>query len=132
MMKRISGAIAPIAAILIITLSSLSSVFSAQTVPSDPLPSWHQGTVKAAIIEFVSRTTVEGSPDYVPTEGRIATFDNDGTLWPEQPLIQGMFVLERLKVMAKSDPSLRQKQPFQAVLEGDIAYIKQAGEEAIW
>jgi hypothetical protein len=120
-----------IAAVIVIALSSLTSVFTAQTSFPDPLPSWNQGTVKTAIIEFVSRTTAAGSPDYIPPTERIATFDNDGTLWPEQPLIQGMFVLERLKAMGKSDPSLRQKQPFQAALEGDLAYIKQAGEEAI-
>jgi hypothetical protein len=103
----------------------------AQNSSSDPLPSWNSGTVKTAIIEFVNHTTTSGSPDYLPPKDRIATFDNDGTLWAEKPLIQGMFVLESLKALVKKNFNLREKQPFKAALEGDIAYIKQVGEEAV-
>lgn len=98
---------------------------------ADPLPSWNNGEVKRSIIEFVSRVTTANSPDFVPIADRIATFDNDGTLWAEQPVVQGMFVLEKLQAMAAADPSLTQQQPFQAALEGDVEYFKQAGEAAI-
>jgi hypothetical protein len=98
---------------------------------ADPLPSWNNGEVKRSIIEFVTRVTTADSPDFVSTADRIATFDNDGTLWAEQPVVQGMFVLEKLQAMAAADPSLTQQQPFQAALEGDVEYFKQAGEAAI-
>jgi hypothetical protein len=98
---------------------------------ADPLPSWHDGPSKRAILAFVSRVTTEGGPDFVPPAERIATFDNDGTLWPEQPVIEGVFALEKLKAMAARDSSLRQRQPFKAMLEGDRAYLSQAGPEAV-
>lgn len=98
---------------------------------ADPLPSWNNGEVKQSIIEFVTRVTTADSPGFVSTADRIATFDNDGTLWAEQPVVQGMFVLEKLQAMAAADPSLTQQQPFQAALEGDVEYFKQAGEAAI-
>lgn len=98
---------------------------------ADPLPSWNNGEVKQSIIEFVSRVTTENSPDFVPVADRIATFDNDGTLWAEQPVVQGMFVLGKLQAMAAADRTLTERQPFQAALEGDVEYFKQAGEAAI-
>jgi hypothetical protein len=130
MNKRIYLAIAAICAIALIWLSGLMSptLVRAET---DPLPSWNDGTVKQAITEFVSRITTPGSPNFVPVADRIATFDNDGTLWAEQPIVQGMFTLAKLKEMVATDPSLTQKQPFQAALAGDMAYFKQADEEAI-
>ena len=66
-----------------------------------PLPSWNDREVKKAIIHFVTRVTTEGSPDYVPSEQRIATFDQDGTLWSEQPVVQGMFLMYQLERMAQ-------------------------------
>jgi len=128
-MKKIYSAIAVFVGCLILILNNSMSV--AQNTARDPLPSWNTGTVKTAIVEFVNRTTTSGSPDYLPPKNRIATFDNDGTLWAEKPLIQGMFVLESLKILVKTNPSLREKQPFKAALEGDLAYIKQIGEEAV-
>ncbi len=128
-MKRIHSAIAVFVSCLILILNHSMSL--AQNSSSDPLPSWNSGTVKTAIIEFVNSTTTLGGPDYLSPENRIATFDNDGTLWAEKPLIQGMFVLERLKALVKMNPSLREKQPFKAALDGDLAYIKQVGEEAV-
>lgn len=128
-MKRIHSAIAVFVSCLILILNHSMSL--AQNSFSDPLPSWNSGTVKTAIIEFVNSTTTLGSPDYLSPENRIATFDNDGTLWAEKPLIQGMFVLESLKVLVKTNPSLREKQPFKAALDGDLAYIKQVGEKAV-
>lgn len=94
----------------------------AQTL--DPLPSWNQGTAKTSIIEFVNRVTKEDSADFVPKNDRIAIFDNDGTLWVEKPFIQMMFVKERLKMMVKTDPSLKEKQPFKAALEDDDKYFQ--------
>ena len=95
----------------------------AATVATDPLPSWNDGQLKQSIIEFVSKTTTEGSPDFIPVADRIATFDNDGTLWAEQPVIQGLFAFSRVKDVVEKNPSLKSKQPFRAVLEGDHEYL---------
>lgn len=130
MNKRIYLLMTATFAIILIWLSGLTSPTPVHAI-DDPLPSWNDGRVKQSITEFVSRVTTANSPDFVPVEDRIATFDNDGTLWAEKPVVQGMFVLARLKEMTAADPSLNQKQPFQAALEGDVAYFKQAGEEAV-
>jgi hypothetical protein len=99
-------------------------------VNKDPLPSWNDGNSKRAIVEFVKRTTTEGSPDFVPAPERIATFDNDGTLWVEQPMYtQLAFVLDRVKALAPQHPEWKQKQPFKAVLEGDLNAVAQSGEK---
>lgn len=117
----------------VILLMSIIGMISPNSVHAtgDPLPSWNDGEVKQSIVEFVARVTTENSLDFVPVADRIATFDNDGTLWAEQPVVQGMFVLGKLQAMAAADPSLTQRQPFQAALEGDVEYFKQAGEAAI-
>src|SRR5262245_2947392 len=81
---------------------------------SDPLPSWNDTKVKQAIVAFVKTVTDKAHPDYIPPEDRIATFDNDGTLWCEMPLVELMFTLERLKALAARDPTLKEKQPFKA------------------
>lgn len=99
---------------------------------ADPLPSWNDGAVKRAIIDFVSRVTKEGGADFVPVQDRIAAFDNDGTLWVEKPFPNEVyFVLSRVREMAAKDPTLKTKQPFKAVLEGDAAYLHEAGEKAV-
>jgi len=98
---------------------------------TDPLPSWNEGPTKQAILSFMARVTKEGGPGFVPVEDRIAVFDNDGTLWPEKPVIQGAFLLDRLKTLAAKDPSLKQRQPYKAALEGDVAYFMEAGEKAV-
>jgi phosphoglycolate phosphatase-like HAD superfamily hydrolase len=86
----------------------------------DPLPSWNNGPAKQAILRFVKGTTDKHSASYVAPEDRIATFDQDGTLWTEQPLYgQAMFALDRVGKLAPQHPEWRQQQPFQAVLEGD-------------
>ncbi len=86
----------------------------------DPLPSWNNGPAKEAILKFVKDTTDKHSASYVVPEDRIATFDQDGTLWTEQPLYgQAMFALDRVGKLAPQHPEWRQQQPFQAVLEGD-------------
>ena len=87
----------------------------------DPLPSWNDGATKQSITTFVSRVTTQGGPDFVPVDQRIATFDNDGTLWIEQPMyVQLAFVLDRVKTMAPQNPGWKTKQPFKAVLDGDL------------
>jgi phosphoserine phosphatase len=97
---------------------------------SDPLPSWNNGRAKQAIVEFVGRVTTRG-PYYVPPAERIATFDNDGTLWQEQPVVEAAFSLTRLAARSADDPTLRERQPFKAALEHDVAYLRLAGEEAV-
>jgi hypothetical protein len=95
------------------------------------LPSWNDGPVRSAILDFVARVTKEGGPDFVPPSERIATFDNDGTLWCEQPLQnQFFFAFDRLEALAAKDPSLRERQPFKAFLERDLATIHALGKQA--
>lgn len=97
---------------------------SIASTPIDPLPSWNEGTVKAAILDLVQRVTDPTSPDYVPPATRIATFDNDGTLWCEYPLlVQVYFLLDRVATIAAQQPELGQQQPFKAVLEKDKATL---------
>ena len=89
-----------IAAAAFLALAFTASVPQAQT---DPLPSWNDGSAKSSITAFVERVTRQGGPDFVPVEQRIATFDNDGTLWTEQPIyVQAAFVLDRVKVLRRS------------------------------
>jgi phosphoglycolate phosphatase-like HAD superfamily hydrolase len=88
----------------------------------DPLPSWNDGPAKQAILTFVKDTTDKHSSKYVEPVNRIATFDQDGTLWTEHPLYaQAMFALDRVGILASQHPEWKQKQPFKAVLEGDRA-----------
>ena len=85
---------------------------------TDPLPSWNDGSAKKAILDFVRTTTTQGSPNFVPADERIATFDQDGTLWVEQPMYsQVMYVLERVPVLVKGKPELAKVAPFSIVLE---------------
>ncbi|HEV7284580.1 MAG TPA: HAD family hydrolase [Kaistia sp.] len=101
------------------------------TAQADPLPSWNDGKTKTAIVDFVMRTTTPG-PDFIAAGDRIATFDNDGTLWSEQPLyFQLAFVLDRVKAMAGDHPEWKNTQPFQAVLEGDSKTLLAGGEKGI-
>lgn len=98
---------------------------------ADPLPSWNDGPVKQSIVRFVSRVTTQGSPDFLPEEERVAVFDNDGTLWQEKPAVQGAFLMERVRALADKDPSLREKQPYKAVLEGDVKALMEGGEKPL-
>ena len=102
-------------------------VATAQAGPAgDPLGSWRAGASKQAILEFVQRVTTEGSPDFVPPAERVAVFDNDGTLWCEQPMpIQLDFILRRLVAMAEQDPELRTRQPWQAAYTSDYGWLRQ-------
>lgn len=88
---------------------------------SDPLPSWNSGASKTAIINFVTKTTKEGSADFIPQADRIAVFDNDGTLWTEQPMyFQVAFAMDQIKAMAPQHPEWKTTQPFKAALENDM------------
>ena len=95
----------------------VSATVGAQT---DPLPSWNDGTAKKAIVEFVQSTTTQGGPRFVPPSERIATFDQDGTLWVEHPMYtQVLYCLERVPAVVKAKPELAQVEPFKTVLSGD-------------
>jgi phosphoglycolate phosphatase-like HAD superfamily hydrolase len=99
---------------------------------NDPLPSWNEGPAKKAIIDFVKETTDKASPKYVPPEARIATFDQDGTTWVEQPLYtQVMFAFHQVGVLAKQDPKLAGAEPFKTVLSGDRAAIAKLTTKAL-
>ena len=113
--------------VLLATVCSRSAV--AQT---DVLPSWGDGSTKQSIIEFVEHVTKEGGRDYVPPAERIAVFDNDGTLWAEQPIyVQLAFSLDRVKALAAEHPEWKDEQPFKAVLEGDMKSVIAGGEHAL-
>jgi phosphoglycolate phosphatase-like HAD superfamily hydrolase len=97
---------------------------------TDPLPSWNDGAVKKAIIDFVPRVTTPGGPDFVPVDQRIATFDNDGTLWAEQPMyFQIMFAMDRVRALAAQHPGWKKQQPFKAVLGDDRKALAALGEK---
>jgi hypothetical protein len=98
----------------------------------DPLPSWNDTAPKKAIVAFVEKVTKEGSPDFVPPNERIATFDNDGTLWCEQPMyFQFFFALDRVKALAPQHPEWKTKEPFASLLKGDVKGAVAGGEKAI-
>ena len=99
---------------------------------ADPLPSWNEGPARQAIVGFVQTATDESSPAFVPPAERIATFDNDGTLWVEHPMYtQLAFALDRIKELAPQHPEWKTKPPFQAVLDDDLAALAAAGEKGI-
>lgn len=99
---------------------------------SDRLPSWNDGPNKQAIVSFVERVTREGGPDFVPVVERIAVFDNDGTLWSEQPIyFQFAFALDRVKALAPHHPEWKTQQPFKAVLDGDMKALLASGEKGL-
>jgi hypothetical protein len=99
---------------------------------ADPLPSWNDGPAKQSIIGFVEQVTQEGSPFFVPVAERIATFDNDGTLWCEQPApAQAYFALDRVKALASRHPEWQTKQPFASLLEGDLRATLAGGEHEL-
>ena len=103
-------------------LLSASSAFA-----GDPLPSWNDAPAKRSIVSFVERVVKEGRPDFVPVADRVAAFDNDGTLWSEQPCyVQAAFAVDRLKVLAAEHPEWKEKPPFKAVLEKGLEGIAHA------
>lgn len=98
----------------------------------DPLPSWNEGVSKKSITDFVTKTTQDGNKEFIPVTDRIACFDNDGTLWTEQPMyFQLAFAIDRIKAMAPEHPEWKTTQPFQALLEGDMKTVMAGGEKAL-
>ena len=113
-------------------LPMLSASLRPAQAQSDPLPSWNDGATKQSITSFVARVTTQGGPDFVPADQRIATFDNDGTLWIEQPMyVQLAFILDRVKALAPQNPGWTTEQPFKAVLDGDLKALAASGERGL-
>jgi len=99
---------------------------------ADPLPSWNEGPARQAIVAFVERVTKPGGPDFVAPPERIAVFDNDGTLWSEQPMyVQLAFVLDRVQALAPQHPDWKEKEPFASALRGDLAGVAASGEHGL-
>ena len=117
--------------LMAITLAAALALASLAAA-ADPLPSWNEGQAKRAIVDFVERVTTTGGADFVPVPERIAVFDNDGTLWAEKPMyVQLAFALDRVKALAPQHPEWKDKQPFKAVLEGDLKTVAAGGEHAL-
>lgn len=115
---------------LIITMMVLSA--ATRLPAADPLPSWNDSAAKQNIIEFVEKVTQKGTPDYIPPELRIATFDNDGTLWSEKPMyFQMFFAVDRVKALAPQHPEWKTQEPFASVLKGDYKTAFAGGEKAV-
>lgn len=115
-----------------VVLVAMVALIAAQANAADPLPSWNETAAKKAIITFVEKVTTKGSPDFVRPADRIATFDNDGTLWCEQPMyVQLTFAIDRVKALAPKHPEWKEKQPFKAILEDDLETLKEEGKHAL-
>ncbi len=117
-------------------VAGLAAASLLPAVPSfaqaDPLPSWNDGPVKQAILDFVPRATAVGGSDFVPVPERIATFDNDGTLWTEQPYyFHVIFALDRAKAMVAQHPEWRTVEPFRSVLADDRTALASMGEKGV-
>jgi len=122
--------ILPVRLASLVTVGIIASAAWAQQ--TDPLPSWNDGPAKARILAFVKSATEQGGRDYVPPAERLAVFDNDGTLWSEQPMyFQLAFALDRVKVLAPKHPEWKTKQPFKAALEGDMQTLAASGEHGL-
>ena len=116
------------------TPGSNSTPPASTTAPASPeaLPSWNDGPARKALTSFVARVTTDGSPDYVASAARIAVFDNDGTLWAEQPMyFQIAFALDRVKALAGQHPEWTTREPFKSVLAGDMKGVMAGGEHAL-
>lgn len=121
--------LATVAAVSFIAVGWSPCVEAAQP---DPIPSWNDGAVKQAIVSFVTRVTSGDGIDFVPREERIAVFDNDGTLWAEQPMyFQLAFAIDRVKVLAQTHPEWKDEEPFASLLKGDVQAALAGGEKAI-
>lgn len=113
-------------------VSGLLGLFGGMAFAADPLPSWNDTTPKQAIIAFVEKVTKPGSPHFVPAPERIATFDNDGTLWSEQPMyFQLAFALDRVKALAPQHPEWKTQEPFASLLKGDVKGALAGGEKTM-
>ena len=121
---------------LLVALSACGVAMAVAWVPAhaqaDPLASWIDGAAKARIVAFVNAATEPGGKDFVPAADRIAVFDNDGTLWSEQPMyFQLAFAMDRVKALAPQHPEWKTRQPFKAVLEGDMQTLAASGEHGL-
>ncbi len=113
-------------------LSTLLVTVTAVSSAADPIPSWHDSQSKAAIIAFVETVTSAGSSDFVPAVERIATFDNDGCLWSEQPMyFQLIFALDRIKQLGSQHPEWKTREPFASVLKGDVQAVAESGKQGL-
>jgi len=101
------------------------------SIHTDPLPSWNEGALKQAIINYVKNVTDSASKDFIPGGDRIATFDNDGTLWAERPYVQELFAFYMVNKMVAKNPALAKKQPFRAVVENDKATLAKGGDKML-
>jgi phosphoserine phosphatase len=122
--------------ILLVLMSSCQKaqekMETASIVSADPLPSWNEVGSKKAIIDFVTKTTTEGTADFIPVSDRIACFDNDGTLWSEQPLyFQFIFAIERVKELAPQHPEWKTQEPFNFILKGDMKSALAGGSKTL-
>ncbi len=108
------------------------AISATAALAADPLPSWNEGKAKQSIIEFVQRVTKPGSPDFVPVPERIAVFDNDGTLWSEQPApVQFYFVADRVQALAPQHPEWKTREPFASLLKGDVIAALEGGDHGL-
>lgn len=115
-----------------LALVCLVTLAANTALAADPLPSWNDGPAKQSIVAFVSTVTASGSPDFVPPAERIATFDNDGTLWSEQPMpVQFYFALDRVKALAPQHPEWQTQEPFASLLKGDVKTALAGGDHAL-
>jgi len=107
-------------------------LFTSAAFAADPLPSWNDGAAKQSIITFVEKVTTPGSPDFVPVPERIAVFDNDGTLWNEEPLpVQLFFVIDRVKALTPQHPEWKTQEPYASLLKGDAKGVMASGERGL-
>ena len=128
-MKRLTKRVQFFSAVLAVSLMMLTMLAHAQT---DPLPSWNDTASKKAIVEFVQLVTTPGSPGFVAPAERIATFDNDGTLWAEQPMyFQAIFIFDRIEKLAPHHPEWKEKEPFASALRGDRKAALSGGVKSI-
>lgn len=117
---------------ILIKIVTVSLLMMGVLDAAEPLPSWNDGASKTAITAFVVKITTEGGPAFVPPAERIAVFDNDGTLWAEQPMyFQLAFALNRVKALAPLHPDWKNKEPFESILAGDVKGALAGGDKAI-
>jgi len=116
----------------LLAMSAVMLVATAARAQPDPLPSWNDGAARRSIVAFVEKVTTPGSAEFVPVAERIAVFDNDGTLWGEQPLpVQLFFALDRVRALAPANPEWKTREPFAAILAGDPKAGLAGGEHAL-
>ena len=114
------------------TLALFLALLASSARAADPLPSWNDGKSKQSIAAFVEKVTKEGTPDFVPVPERIAVFDNDGTLWSEQPMyFQFFFAVDRVKALSPQHPEWKEKEPFASLLKGDVKAALAGGEASL-